>query len=240
MTDTRVIGKDKLGEALYRLQVSGCQVGVAGAVPPNAYRRLTRRVTIDNLPRDEIVGYVGGEGEAAEWIDKPTNDVSNTRTSVVRLDHDRRIATAKGSWSGVPPQQDVYEKTERFLDGIVERLEEVRKADREPIMPALSVYPVGYLADELDWEIAAEFVDETGHHLRKSKGIGFYHLDRGVRNSGVEFIADFFDALVLLRTEREGDNIVVKHKWHIKPYQLSTNKPLESEWIPLLGVGYYE
>jgi hypothetical protein len=240
MSDAAVIGTDELSDVLYQLQASGCQVGVAGAVPPEAYRRLTRQVTTDDLPRHEIIGYVGDEPEAANWIDKPTNAVTNTRTSVARLDHDRRIAQVEGSWSGVPPRQDVYDETPRFLDGIVAKLSNRDGAGIESTTTLMSVYPVGYLADELDWDAVAEFIDDTGCHLRKMNGIGFYHLDRGVRNSGVEFIADFFDALVILRAERDTGDLQLKHKWHIKPYQLSTDDPLESEWLAFPNGSYIE
>lgn len=238
MSDTVVIGADELPQVLYKLQGSGCQVGIAGAVPPEAYRCITRAVTKDDLPRHEVVGYVGSEGEAAEWIDKPTNDMRDTKTSVVRLDHDRRITDDKGNWAAVPPRQEVYQCTQTFLESVAAKLADIRARGYGGMIPMLSCYPVGYFADELDWDAVMDFVDATGHHIRETSGIGFYHFDRGVRNSGLRDNAEIFDALVLLRSERVDGDRMLKHKWHIKKYQLSTDQNLETEWLSLPSGGY--
>lgn len=232
MSSERIVGANGLRDVLRELVMSGCSVGVIGSVAPMAYRRFIRGMHDIPSTQEELIGFVGEESVAQTWVDKPENDVQNISTSLIRLDHDRRIeAVDTTQWSGRLYSSNVCTDSEQFLESIESKLETF--SDQNKIAPIMSIYPLGYLAGELGWDRVGEFVIDTSHHLRGMCGVGFYTVDRGVRNSQVESIIDLFDALVVLRSERQNEEVQIKQKWHINGYQLRNSEDVKSRWIPI-------
>jgi len=233
MPAERIVGANGLQDVLGDLVTSGCSVGVIGSVAPMAYRRFIREVHTIPSTQEELIGFVGEESVARTWVDKPENDVRSISTSLIRLDHDRRIGAVDTSqWSGRLRNSTVRTEPEQFLTSIESKLETFNNKNK--IAPMMSIYPLGYLAGELGWDRVGEFVIDTSHQLRGMCGIGFYTVDRGVRNSEVESIIDLFDALVVLRSERDTHGeMQLKQKWHVNDYQLRSGKDIKSRWIPV-------
>lgn len=232
MADRRVVGPGPLGAAVSRLQSAGGTIGVAGAVPPVAYRRLTRYIQTGASHNREIIGYVGPRDSAEDWIDRPHNDRLDIQTELIRLDSGRRIAVkSTNEWTGITRPAEVCDDASEFMGTIESRLDALR--DQSVHHPLISVYPVGYLAEQCEWNSIEPWICDTSALVRDMSGLAFYHLDRGVENKGAQQVADLFDAFCVLRTERDGQSINVKMRWHIIQDLVGFEGDVESEWIDL-------
>lgn len=234
MAEERDVGPREFSSLLDQLQRTGCSIGVIGDVPHEAYRRLTTKTLSYDFNRREVIGFVGDEAEAADWFDYLDNSARGVDTRLLRLDASPRISssnTAAAPWTGVGPNQDTFDTPEPFLTAIEEELVAYRSHDIPA--PLLSVFPVGYIADELGWDRVYEFIVDTSLLVNEMNGAAFYHMDRGVRNSNIESTMDLFDALAILRKQRDTDGSNIKQKWQIRSHLLGAETNITTKWFDL-------
>lgn len=208
--DVRSRGSGRsIQEMFSELKQRGPQIMVTGDVPESVSQRASRRLLgHPEEHRYRVLALTDSAAASDRWL---PGDVEETDDSVavVRDNCLRGGLTETATASGLPPKPSVSLATRvddeiaAWTDGSVD--------PPTPAVLRVGVYSLESLLEENGVEAVRALTYRLTGAVRRTRGMGHYHLPREPDSQAVEDLRYVFDA----RLELRDDGVGAEQRWHI-------------------------
>ena len=219
-------GQTEFEAALSALKRRGSAPLVVGTVPPEAYRRASRRMLGDPAagPRRRLLVVPESARESAVERLRATGRTDPSHAQVLTCNGTTRGVTAATSGDDGPPVRHVEGSLREVGSAVTAAIErfDAAAAGLDPGELRVGVDPLGAL-DGYDTRAAFGFLHVLTKQVRRSSGMGHVRLARDPDASAVRTLAPLFDATVELRV----DGYRLEQRWHLH------DEGIVSDWLPV-------